>query len=327
MQVKAIQPDGKILGIDGGGDSAGNAVRFNPDGSGDQSFGNAEISRNAGGRGRLRVLARFYNGTLPVLEAGHILVRPNGRINLIGYGANIEPGFVQRAAVSQQNTTLTGTFSAPVPMGVNVSTTVNDVNVTFSAVVLGGELTTTTIAPNSAGSPPSGYTIPPESPAYDITTTAVYTPPVDVCVVVPSVNDRTEFSKLHLLHGENGSLVDRTISQNFSTRTVCARVNSLSPFVIAVGPVVVTAAAVTINGRVLTSTGKGIAKAIVSMTDVSGNERRAMSDWRGYYRFQEVAAGETRIFSVRSKRYQFANNPTVIFVSEDIDDVNFTALP
>jgi uncharacterized delta-60 repeat protein len=105
LQVKAIQPDGKILGIDGGGDSAGNVVRFNPNGSGDQSFGNASLVNPPNGAGRLRVLARYYNGTLPVLQAGHILVRPNGRINLIGYGANIEPNFVTRAAISQHNTT------------------------------------------------------------------------------------------------------------------------------------------------------------------------------------------------------------------------------
>ena len=48
-----------------------------------------------------------------------------------------------------------------------------------------------------------------------------------------SVNDPVAFSKLRLLHGENGVLVDRTSRQDFNARLICARVNSLSPFVLA----------------------------------------------------------------------------------------------
>ncbi|HEX8737591.1 MAG TPA: hypothetical protein VF721_19820, partial [Pyrinomonadaceae bacterium] len=97
LYVKAIQPDGKIIGYDNV--SSTSEVRFNPDGSGDKSFGNVDlIDFSPGGRGRLRVFVTHYNGSVVPLEIGHLLVRPNGRINLIGSGAN-------RAAVSQQNTT------------------------------------------------------------------------------------------------------------------------------------------------------------------------------------------------------------------------------
>ena len=102
-QVLKVQPDGKILAIDGG-TSSGNVVRFNPDGSHDQSFGNESYNGTPGLRGRLRVLVTNFNGVSALLEAAQILVRPNGRINLIGYSAAHSGLGIFRAAVSQQNT-------------------------------------------------------------------------------------------------------------------------------------------------------------------------------------------------------------------------------
>jgi hypothetical protein len=88
----------------------------------------------------------------------------------------------------------------------------------------------------SAGGLPAGITA---RFAYDVSSTAVYSGVIDVCINVPSINDATEFSKLRLYHGEAGVLVDRTITApdalapDFSTRRICARVTSLSPFVVA----------------------------------------------------------------------------------------------
>ena len=76
---------------------------------------------------------------------------------------------------------------------------------------------------------------------YDISTTAVHTGTINVCLNVPSISDATEFSKLRLYHGESGALVDRTIippaalAPDFATRKICALVSSLSPFVVAQG--------------------------------------------------------------------------------------------
>jgi uncharacterized repeat protein (TIGR02543 family) len=90
----------------------------------------------------------------------------------------------------------------------------------------------------TAGGLPVGNTA---SIAYDISTTAVYTGTIDVCLNVPSVSDAIKFSKLRLFHGEAGVLVDRTIlppdalAPDFATRRICALVSSLSPFVVAEG--------------------------------------------------------------------------------------------
>jgi uncharacterized delta-60 repeat protein len=106
LYVKAIQPDGKIIGNDNASNTS--EVRFNPDGSNDKSFGNVDlIDFSPGGRGRLRVYVTHYNGVSGnPLEIGQILVRPNGRINLIGHSAAHAGLGIFRAAVSQQNTNL-----------------------------------------------------------------------------------------------------------------------------------------------------------------------------------------------------------------------------
>jgi uncharacterized delta-60 repeat protein len=109
-------------------------------------------------------------------------------------------------------------------------------SVTFSGVSVAGNTTFTAIAPNTAGTAPAGFTLCPTCPAYDITTTAVYTPPVKVCLDVPTSIDTATFNAMALLHGENGVLVDVTTERNTrgdGTREICGVVNSLSPFALA----------------------------------------------------------------------------------------------
>jgi hypothetical protein len=95
-----------------------------------------------------------------------------------------------------------------------------------------------------------------------------------------------------------------------------------------VGPVSVpsstTAASVTVSGRVMTSGGRGIRNVIITMTDTNGNVRTAISTSFGYYRFTDVAAGETYIFAPRAKRYTFTQSSQVLNINEDTEGVNFT---
>ncbi len=102
LYVKAIQPDGRIIGTDT--DANGSVVRFNPDGSSDQSFGNRSIDdSNALPRGRLRVTITHQGFIIPI-DTGQILVRPNGRMNLIGRVGDFTFG-IGRAVVSQNTST------------------------------------------------------------------------------------------------------------------------------------------------------------------------------------------------------------------------------
>lgn len=84
-----------------------------------------------------------------------------------------------------------------------------------------------------------------------------------------------------------------------------------------------TAADVTIAGRVLTANNRGVSGARVVMTDASGIGREARTNSFGYYNFTAVAAGETYIFTVTHKRFEFA--PQVVFVIEERDDFNFVS--
>jgi len=86
-----------------------------------------------------------------------------------------------------------------------------------------------------------------------------------------------------------------------------------------------TAATVSVSGRVTTAQGRGIRNVVVTMTDSIGNTRTAMTTSFGYYRFEEVAAGETYIFAARGKRFSFEQNTQVHSIMEDTNNINFVA--
>ncbi|MCA1625629.1 MAG: ice-binding family protein [Acidobacteria bacterium] len=84
-----------------------------------------------------------------------------------------------------------------------------------------------------------------------------------------------------------------------------------------------TAATVSVSGRVLSSLRRGVSNAVVHLTNQNGDTQTARTNLFGYYTFNDIPAGETYIFNVYSKRYQF--NPQVINLLEDLDGLNFTA--
>ncbi len=86
-----------------------------------------------------------------------------------------------------------------------------------------------------------------------------------------------------------------------------------------------TAATVSVSGRVTTAQGRGIRNVVVTMTDSSGNTRTATTTSFGYYRFEEVEAGETYVFSARGKRFSFGQNSQVHSIMEDTNNINFVA--
>ena len=140
-----------------------------------------------------------------------------------------------------QSATLLQLVSPPAGGG-TVITPDSNVTVTFTSVGALGTTTATAVAPQSAGTLPSGYALGGLSVAYDIVTTASYSGSIVVTMKVTSVNDPVAFSQLRILHGEGGALVDRTIlapdqpAPDFASRTLSARVSSLSPFVVAFAP-------------------------------------------------------------------------------------------
>ncbi len=83
-----------------------------------------------------------------------------------------------------------------------------------------------------------------------------------------------------------------------------------------------TAAAVSVSG--LISAGKmGIAGAVVSMTDGSGNTRSTRTNSFGFYRFNDVEAGQSYTMTVSSRRYYFF--PQILAVNDAVENLNFSA--
>ena len=86
-----------------------------------------------------------------------------------------------------------------------------------------------------------------------------------------------------------------------------------------------TGAVVTVGGRVMTTDGRGIRNARVTLTNFSGASRKTLSGAGGYYNFTEVEPGETYIFTVFTKHYIFAQNTQIRSIVADADDINFVA--
>lgn len=84
-----------------------------------------------------------------------------------------------------------------------------------------------------------------------------------------------------------------------------------------------TAAAVAISGRVTTREGNGIGNVLVQITDLAGSTWIARTGPFGYFRFEEVAVGQTYTVEVSSKRFSFASQSVTIY--DEIHDLIFVA--
>jgi len=82
-----------------------------------------------------------------------------------------------------------------------------------------------------------------------------------------------------------------------------------------------TAASVSVAGKVKASNGMGLTNAIVHMTDSSGITRSTRTSSFGYYRFDDIEAGQIVVIGVNSKSYQY--QPQLVSVNESLVDVDF----
>jgi len=89
-------------------------------------------------------------------------------------------------------------FDVQTGTGSNVAVNAPNGTVTFSQVATPGSTSFVEITPTQ-GQMPQGYTLCPTCPAYDISTTASYTPPITVCLAVPANLSAADFQSLRLL--------------------------------------------------------------------------------------------------------------------------------
>lgn len=93
----------------------------------------------------------------------------------------------------------------------------------------------------------------------------------------------------------------------------------------ALAPCGTTAATVNVGGRVTNSKNRGIARATVSMIDGNGNRFVAYTNSFGYYRFDDVEVGQTLIFDVRAKGYNFTQPTQLVSLNEEATTIDFKA--
>jgi hypothetical protein len=86
-----------------------------------------------------------------------------------------------------------------------------------------------------------------------------------------------------------------------------------------------TAAGVSLGGRVVSSSGRGIGNVRVILADPSGQVTTALTSPFGYYQFTDVRSGESYTVSVSSKGYTFSEPTRIVTVNDAVDDLNFTA--
>ena len=174
----------------------------------------------------------------------------------------------------------------PTHSGSNVDVESGRVLVTFPSINGNGFTTITPISPLSAGTTPGGFRL--DGLAYEISTTANYTPPIAVCFTVPTgaYTTQQQFDGLSILHNEGGTLVDRTVSRDFSTRTICAAVNSFSPLVLAEQ---IDQTLPSITGLVIDQDGNPLTDIQIRL---SGDEERfTATDNDGFFSFANLVQG------------------------------------
>lgn len=133
---------------------------------------------------------------------------------------------------------------------------------TFASVTDGG--TTVFQALSAAeGAIPANFVIDPpgyDSVFIDVITSATYTPPVEVCIVIPDTVT-IPLDDLRILHrpgdgagSPTGAFVDVTSSIKTEPNRICGTVDSLSPFVVALDTTVPTTSTVTSTSTSITVT-------------------------------------------------------------------------
>jgi len=258
-------------------------------------------------------LAGSLAGSLGLANSAPLLIGGSGTCATFG-GALDEVAIYGRAL---SPTEIAAQFAAKSP----VATGVGDVTVRFQSVTTAGTTQEIPLDPASLPGLPSAATQ--IGLTYDVATSAVYTGNIDLCFNVPSLSS-IPLSELRIFHLESGAWVNRTASGATYSALCTTGVTSLSPF--AIGRLIPSAANASVSGRVLTAGGQGIRNAIITLTDSSGHTRRAATGSLGYYKFDDVAAGETYIVTIHSKRFTFENATRVIAVSDDVTDADFISL-
>ncbi len=86
-----------------------------------------------------------------------------------------------------------------------------------------------------------------------------------------------------------------------------------------------TSAAVSVGGVVAMADGRAIRDAQLELLSMDGTRRLARTNAFGFFRFDDVSAGQGYVLSITSKRYSFTPATMFITVKGAISDITFIA--
>ncbi|MGH9789333.1 MAG: LamG-like jellyroll fold domain-containing protein [Candidatus Acidiferrales bacterium] len=196
-------------------------------------------------------LAAFPIPSLPSLFGSEIIIVPDGSLL---YAVLREDDAVAVLDAAQLIAgapgvllTTVGTGLAPTtlafrpglatPTGANVSVQpISEVMIAFNNVTGAGATSVTTTNTNPLPVP-AGFQLGDPPIFFEITTTASFTGPIEVCFSYDENQFNGAEADLRVLHEEGGSFVDRTSSLDTANNVICAVVDSFSAFVAGLGSV------------------------------------------------------------------------------------------
>jgi hypothetical protein len=211
-----------------------------------------------------------------------------------------------------------------VPSG-SIPTTVmlGDATITYNNVVFQASTLYQTLDTYQAGPMPFGFN--PPLQVVDISSGTAFNGTARVCFNLQATEFSGPFLQLRILHLEGNELVNRTSFSEPATRTLCADVTSLSPFVIGQSLNAPTAAPARISGRVTLPDGSPLAGAVIELT--GSGSRATITDANGYYAFAGVATDAFYTATPQRANYSFSPATLSFSLLGDKTDAVFTAIP
>ncbi len=88
-----------------------------------------------------------------------------------------------------------------------------------------------------------------------------------------------------------------------------------------------SAAAASVEGRILTADGRGIRSVQVHLVEADGTTHTALSSSFGYYRFDDIAAGQAVVVSGSSNRFTFPEPVRLVMLKDNVAGFDFVAEP
>ena len=356
----AIQPDGKIIAAGFADDVAGSGAdfalaRYNADGSLDASFGvggKTTTPVNAGTLGDFAqavviqpngmIVAAGWTEDASGLSVDFALVRynSNGSLDLTfdgdgkvitSIGSSTTLAFAASVAIQADGKIVAAGLADDESLGADFALVRYNTDGSPDASFDSDGIVTTAIVPGAHGDFAQSIVIQPDGKivAAGFTDDVSGGPGTDLAIVRYNTNGSldssfntdgistidlggTEFIRAAAIYSGNRIAVAGGGGSTFLTARIWLTT-------------LLTAADVTVSGRVTDAYGRSIKRATLSLTDEKGVTRTAVSNTFGYYRFDQVKSGSAYVLQVAAARYTFADPVRLIDAGSDVQGMDFVA--